>query len=84
MVNRNMDEILRKLNLEHFVENFKEQKISPDIMCILSSRDLGNLGITNKQDVVIQNCVFDTANKTIVQTVVPRNSSFQNLYFNFG
>ena len=47
-----MDEVLRRLNLDHFVENFKEQKISPDIVCKLSSQDLEILGITNKQDVM--------------------------------
>ena len=47
-----MDEVLRKLNLDHFIENFKEQKISPDIVCKLSSQDLEILGITNKQDVM--------------------------------
>ena len=48
-----MDEVLQKLNLDHFIENFKEQKISPDIVCKLSSQDLEILGITNKQDVML-------------------------------
>ena len=46
-----MDEVLQKLNLDHFIENFKEQKIS-GIVCKLSSQDLEILGITNKQDVM--------------------------------
>ena len=47
-----MDEVLRRLNLDHLVENFKEQKISPDIVCILSSQDLEILCITSKQYVM--------------------------------
>ena len=47
-----MDEILRKLNLEHVVTKFDEQKISPDIVCKLSLHDLEILGIKNRQDVM--------------------------------
>ena len=47
-----MDEVLRRLDLDHLVENFKEQKISPDIVWILSSQDLEILCITSKQDVM--------------------------------
>ena len=61
-----MDEVLQKLNLDHFIENFKEQKISPDIECKLSSQDLEILGITIREQTrcyVAQNCVFDTRRK---------------------
>ena len=47
-----MDEVLRKLKLDHLIDNFETQKISPDIVCKLSWQDLEILGITNKQDVM--------------------------------
>ena len=44
---------MRKLHLDRFIDNFKEQKISPDIVGKLSLLDLETLGITNKQDVML-------------------------------
>ena len=63
-----MDEVLQKLNLDHFIENFKEQKISPDIECKLSSQDLEILGITIHEQTrcyVARNCVFDKTKFTL-------------------
>lgn len=47
-----MDEVLRKLKLDDLIDNFEAQKISPDIVCKLSSQDLEILGLTNKQDIM--------------------------------
>ena len=41
--------VLQKLNLSDSVNKFSEQKISPDIVCLLSSHELQELGITNLQ-----------------------------------
>ena len=44
--------VLQKLNLIEEVNKFSEQKISPDIVCLLSSHELQELGITNRGDMV--------------------------------
>ena len=44
--------VLQKLNLSDAVNKFSEQKISPDIVCLLSSHELQELGITNRGDMV--------------------------------
>ena len=58
-----MDEVLRKLNLEHLINNFNEQKISPDIVCKLSLQELEMLGITNKQNVMSLRIACSTFSK---------------------
>ena len=83
-----MDEVLQKLNLDHFIENFKEQKISPDIVSKLSSQDLEILGITNKQDVMSLRiaCLIYGERSPIKLSSHCRAPKFfiQNLYFNLG
>ena len=58
-----MDEVLRKLNREHLINNFNEQKISPDIVCKLSLQELEMLGITNKQNVMSLRIACSTFSK---------------------
>lgn len=47
-----MDEVLEKLKLGRFIDKFKEQKISPDIICKLSLQEFAMLGINNRQDIM--------------------------------
>ena len=58
-----MDEVLQKLNLDHFIENFKEQKISGYRVQIVITRS-GNSGHHEQtRCYVAQNCVFDIRRK---------------------
>ena len=89
-----MDEVLQKLNLDHFIENFKEQKISGYRVQIVITRS-GNSGHHEQtRFYVAQNCVFGIrrkkSNKT-KGTKHPLSSHcrapkffIQNLSFNLG
>ena len=47
-----MYQVLEKLKLGCFIDKFKEQKISPDIICKLSLQEFAMLGINNQQDIM--------------------------------
>ena len=47
-----MSSVLRKLNLENLIGRFKEEKISPDIVCKLSLLELKKLGLQNRSDIM--------------------------------
>lgn len=47
-----MDRVLDKLNFNSVIDNFTSLKISPDILCLLPSHELRQLGVTNRQEMV--------------------------------
>ena len=47
-----MSSVLRKLNLDNLISRFKEEKISPDIVCKLSLLELKELGLQSHSDIM--------------------------------
>ena len=47
-----MARVLRKLSLGHLTELFQREKITPDIISLLSSHEMNQLGITSKVDMM--------------------------------
>ncbi|KAK3088459.1 hypothetical protein FSP39_019451 [Pinctada imbricata] len=47
-----MQEILKRHGFEHLFHKFKHQKISPDILCQLSSYEMEELGVQNRSDMM--------------------------------
>ncbi|KAK3085683.1 hypothetical protein FSP39_017802 [Pinctada imbricata] len=47
-----MESILIKIGLDNVTENFKDEHISPDIVCQLTTVEMKFLGVTNKLDMV--------------------------------
>lgn len=50
--NGEMDSVLDKLNFNSVLDNFTYLKISPDIVCLLSSHELRQLGVSNREEMV--------------------------------
>ena len=44
--------LLKKLGLSHAISNFEREKITPDIVCKLSSKDLEKLSIRDPSDMM--------------------------------
>ena len=47
-----MARILKKLNLGHLTELFRGEKITPDIISMLSTHEMNQLGITSRVDMM--------------------------------
>ena len=47
-----MDRVLKKLRLGHLTEVFQREKITPDIMSMLSTHEMNQLGITSRVDMM--------------------------------
>ena len=47
-----MANVLKKLSLGHLTDRFQTEKITPDIICMLSTHEMNVLGITNKVDMM--------------------------------
>ena len=47
-----MAKVLKKLSLGHLTDRFQTEKITPDIICMLSTHEMNVLGITNKVDMM--------------------------------
>ena len=45
-----MSSIPKELNLGQIIFSFENEKITPDIVCKLSSTDLGSLGLSSRRD----------------------------------
>jgi hypothetical protein len=52
MANSEMGMVLEKLHLNNLFSNFILQKIAPDIIYLLSSRELQELGVTDRENMV--------------------------------
>ena len=52
MVESEMVDVLQKLSLPQFIPNFLEEKITPDIVCKLSSYEFRFLGIAVSSDIM--------------------------------
>ena len=47
-----MDRVLKKLRLGHLTEVFQREKITPDIISMLSTHEMNQLGITSRVDMM--------------------------------
>ena len=47
-----MTRVLRKLNLELFIEKFNMEKITPDLVGKLSLNEFEKLGVQNRDDIM--------------------------------
>ena len=47
-----MDRVLKKLGLGHLTEVFQREKITPDIISMLCTHEMNQLGITSRVDMM--------------------------------
>ena len=52
MANIRMYDVLYKYGFSYLADNFEREKITPDIVCLLSTQDMKKLEITNTVDMM--------------------------------
>lgn len=82
MADARISDVLQKIGLSHLYVNFEREKITPDIICLLSAQDMKTLGISQTTDMMKlrMECVKYGSNKSKIQSRfdIPK-STLQNL-----